>query len=459
MDNAGLLKEERDRVFELYATQANSFRRSLTWLLMISVTIFALFVVPFLGFSVQLASSKALAVQAKQERTRNEELLAQRKEELETIGDLLNLANSYGTRARAFETYQEWIREAKAKQPFIQSKREEYQTHSDVELRKWATGDLPTPPADVFSRVRYVDMGVSHHCEWRLSDENRSLTNYVACRACGSFRKVNDQVVHRLNRLSIEKLPEGVGPTELTAIMERACGFLIGGEIHWQRKRPLHPDPNRIRGYLTHDIRAYSEVLRELGSELSELLPDRSKEIEALEAELAIAEGDEAELLGQLDRLSKFDRLGTPFGEVPITLNQLALLFPIAVAAGFLVIAASFGRMATLHHEFTRLSAIFDEDGEVISAAHLNAVAPMWLNRSEAPAALGLKWAILLIPAGLVLATCALIHQSDTFAEAFPEGSAISSAVYYALYAISLLLVAGGILHIWRCTRVTDRSL
>lgn len=456
MSSAGFLKEERDRVFDLYTTQANSFRRSLYWLLMLSVIAFALFVVPFLGFSVQLASFKARAVQAEQERIRNEESLARRQEELEAIGGLVNLARSFGRMARDTQTYLEWIKTGQERHSFIQSKREEYLEHPDVELREWAIGRRPTLSEGVFSRVRYVNMGIEHQCEWRLSNRRESLTNYVACRACDSFREVNGQAMHRLNQLSVDKLAAGVGPEDLTAIVERACGFLIGGDIHWHLKKPLQPDPRGIRGYLTNDIRAYSEALGNLGSELSRFLPNKSEEIEALKAEISDARENEADVLNELERLSKFDRLDTPFGAVPITLNQLALLFPVAVAVGFLVVAASFGRMATLRQEFARLSAMFDDDGEVMNASYLNAVAPMWLNRNEEPVVLGLKWAILLIPAGLILVTYALIQQSNTFAEAFPEGSAISSAVYYVLYGLSLLLVAGGVLHIWRCARAAS---
>lgn len=449
MEYAGLPKEERDRVFRLYSDQARSFRRSLNILLISSVIVFALFVVPFLGFSAQLSTARDNAARVEQERLETEEMLARLEPKVASMKGINKSVNLHNQRTVAISVYKAWADEGRDRTPFILAKRAEYRDHKDDDLRDWANGVQSTLSTDVFRRVRYVNMGVSDQCEWRLDEDRESLTDYVACRACSEFRDLDDLVVRQFRGMSVDWSAEASTPSDLTAIVDRACGFLLQGEVHWRGKKPLPPDYNRMRGYLSHDARAYRETVQVIQTQLRGHIARNSEESARLIAELDLARSVEAGLQSELAQLSKFDRLATPFGDVPITLNQLALLFPVAVAIGFLAVATSFGQMTGLHLEFGRLSRRFDADGQVISQSYLNTVAPVWLTATDGPAVRALKWGVLLVPLALILMTYALIQQSGTLADRFPEGSAISSVAYYVLYAMTLALVLGGLFHIW----------
>ncbi len=456
MEYAGLPKEEHDRVFRLYSDQAKSFRRSLSILLISSGIVFAFFVVPFLGFSAQLAAAKIDAARVEQDRLRAEERLAQLQPEIEAMKGIGNLLHRHGEKTVAIKTYRVWAEEGRNRRRFILAKRDEYSAHQDDDLREWANGIQATLSPDVFSRVRYVNMGVGNKCEWRLNKDRESLTDYVACRACEAFRDLDAMILRRFSRISVDWSVEKSDPSDLTAIADRACGFLLNGETHWRHPTPRPPDANRLRGYLTHDMRAYRQTVDVLRSQVRGHMARTSEKTASLVAELDRARAIEAGLLNELEQLSRFDRLATPFGDVPINLNQLALVFPIAVALGFLMVATSFGQMIRLRIEFRKLSSQFDTEGQVISQSYMDTVAPVWLSLKEGAMTCGLKWCVLLAPLGLILMTYALMLQSKTFAAASPEGSAISSNVYYVLYAVTLVLVLGGLVHIWRSARLVN---
>ena len=451
MDEAALVKEEFERVFGLYGAQLRTFHRVLYGLLLTGTMIFALIVVPFLGFSGQKAAFEAEELVLASAKEANAAVLDQRKVEVETMRGILAEIRRFADRSRAYDTYQQLIKIARERQDVVLSKRAEYGDHALPGLRDWAAGRIPVPPPEAFQTERYLPLGIKDQCEWRLTGTADGTTAYVACRVCDDFRDINNAFSSRLTRMSAGGSATVTdGEIALGDIVERACGWLVGGEAHWISTTARPVNPNQIRSFFSKDLQAYEAALTDLRKDINQRLPQVEVEVAQLERESMAMKARLETVTAQLSRLSEFDKLGTPIGDVPVTLNQLVLLFPVALALGFLAVANSMGRLVVLRRELSRLGARRDANAAVIDDAHIAAIAPMWLDRRDGAFTWVAKLTVLFTPLGLVIANLWLVYRTDALSDEFPATSAISSSVYLWLYAASLALMLGALIHIAR---------
>ena len=449
MVDEALVAQELDRVYDLYGAQLRAFHRALYGLLVAGLTVFALIVVPFLGLSIrvdalqgrqaELAAQQVAADAARYEAERAGEQLRRYLDEIASFSQL-----------REWEENEGMIDTARARQEAVSGLRDSYRDDPDPAMRDWALGNRPVPPEDSRLWTAPRQAGFDNACEFRLNGPKEGITDYVACRMCDAFREQSRSMQSLISRLPDEIVDAADAGSETPeGLARRACGWLIGGEIHWYKGEPRPAEAEALRGFFTWDLKAYEDATQGYYRALSDRNAEIEAQISALSAQVAAAREISASVTEQLDHIAKFDQLATPVGNVPVTLLQIVLLFPPALAAGFLIVANSFGRLASLRQALFRLFARRDAAAEVADRTHIQVIAPLWLDRQDGVMALVMKWVVLLLPLVLMLASFYLVWRAGTLAaQPYPPGSPISSAGYLAIYGLSVVLVLAGLAHI-----------
>ncbi len=450
MADAELVKQELDRVYDLYGAQLRSFRRTLYVLIVSGLAVFAIIVVPFLTFRDQVAGLQAREDRLAVERQAAGQRLEALQADLETLQGAERDFAAFAERHRNWDHYQTLIEKARERAGTLAALRRSFSNSENPEMRAWAAGERPSPPESVIASDRQLFVMGQRPCAWKSGVED------VACGVCQSFLKTDARMNTRLRRLS-----EGAravtedGNAGLTPIADRACGWLDRGEIHWKRQQPLNTRQiNGLRALLTEDLRAYSNALRALTQEIRPLLPLARTESERLDRSLAATGARLVELESQLSRIASFDRLGTPIGDLPIGLGQIVLLFPVIMALAYVVLASSFARLVALRRAFAGLCRKRDAEGDVMDRHHVAVIAPLWLERDESLSVRLAKGVILALPLLLILANLVLVQQTQALAEQLPADAAITPTAYLVLYGLSVLLALGGLFHILRSIRV-----
>lgn len=449
MADAELVRQELDRVYDLYGAQLRSFRRTLYVLIVSGLAVFAVIVVPFLTFRDQVAGLQAREGQLAVERQAAGQRLEALQADLGTLQEAERDFTAFAERHRSWEHYQTLIEEARERGGTLAALRRSFSNAQDPELRAWAAGERARPPDAAIAGNRQLYVLGQQPCAWKSGVED------VACGVCQRFLRTDARLNTRLGRLS--ERARAVAAEEiagLTPLAERACGWLDRGELHWKRQQPLdRRQINGLRALLTEDLRAYGNALRTVTQEVRPLLPLAQTEIERLDRSLTATGERLAELELQLSRIASFDRLGTPIGDLPIGLGQIVLLFPVILALAYVVLASSFARLVALRRAFAGLCRKRDAQSDVMDRHHVAVIAPLWLERDEGLSVRIAKGVILALPLLLILANFALIHQTRALAEQLPADAAITPTAYLALYGLSLLLALGGLLHILRSIR------
>lgn len=445
MADLELVKEELGRVYGLYGAQLRSFRRSLYGLIVVGLALFAVIVVPFLTFRDQLAKLQDVEAQLAVDRQAEAARLAAAEDDLESLADLNRQLRRFAEQQRSWGYHQKLAETARAHDAELADLRRRYRSSQDDGLAAWARGERAAPPEAAVASTRDLYGRGQRPCYWQ------SGVGYAACQVCEDFRDLDRSISGQIQRFS---LAEAVTVTLPTPLVERACTWLAEGQPHWRTERPLDErDGARLRGLFSLDLRAYEIAQKEISQQLRVAVPPIRTEIERLERSQAITVEQLTALERQLNRIASFDRLGTPIGDLPIGLGQIVLLFPVALALAYVVLANSYARLAGLRAALARLSRKRDEAGEVMDQAHIAVIAPLWLDRSDAFGSRIVKIVILCLPLLLILANLFLIHDTRALAEQLPEDSALSPQIYLGLYALSLLLALGGLIHILRAAK------
>ncbi len=445
MADLELVKEELGRVYGLYGAQHRSFRRSLYGLIVVGLALFAVIVVPFLTFRDQLADLRLREEQLAVAKQAAVEQRAALQVDLESLSSLDQDLRRFAQKHRSLGYYKHLAEAARVHGEKLDELRGYYLNHSNPELVAWAKGRRDTPPEKAIATDRLLSSASYGRCAWK------EKVPHVACQVCEAFEKEDARISHGLTRMSVAERLQIEG---LTPLVTRACNWLVDGKPHWRTGRPFdYRNPNRIRGHFSQDLRAYEQGLREVAQRVRAEVPLIATAIGRLERTQSDTSEQLSVLERQLNRIASFDRLGTPIGDLPVGLGQIVLLFPVVLALAYVILASSYARLASLRAALTRLSRKRDADRDVMDSAHIAVIAPLWLDRSDALGSRIVKIMILCLPLALILANLALIHETRALAEQLPEDSALSPQVYLGLYAVSLLLALGGLIHILRAAR------
>lgn len=186
-----------------------------------------------------------------------------------------------------------------------------------------------------------------------------------------------------------------------------------------------------------------TDLQKDLRSALITLNETRNK----LEQEIVKIEQEQADIS------SRVEDVEFPFGRIPVSLKDAIVLFPIALAGGFLSVTQLHVRALKLrkkHHE-QKLKEECDQNKK-FDIEKLSLVAHLWLDPHDNYFVRGGKAAtLLLIPLGGFITSVVvidyLVSSSPTFAEAL--GLGVKEVFTPIIYPILFVLYAYGIVDLW----------
>jgi hypothetical protein len=252
---------------------------------------------------------------------------------------------------------------------------------------------------------------------------------------------------------------EVLGPLEAAGLLDRVGAkreSLSGGldELEQRLNERLADKPD-----FWHSIDEKSSFFQALGSDMAELwggyddmitalsatLEDEQTRLRQIEAELADKRDEMTALREEFK--SRLDQIETPFGQLPVGLNEALLGFPVLLAVGFLVCVAQLADARRLRAAFSALYRRSDPSGAVVGEREIALVAPLWPARER-------RWSRLLLPAPFlvfVLAVAVVLYSAQT-TDSFRAVGLLSLRIFMVLYAVSLIAFAAAL---WQAFKPT----
>ncbi len=448
MADPDLVKAESERVFELFGAQLRSFRRVLYVVIVTGLALFALLVVPYLTFRDGLAQ---LRIQDADLGLRIPDVEARLAQASKDADDLDELDRMFYDRYIEFDSDEGLFalaRELPAHEEMLAELKARYDRETDPEIRAWVDGQRKLPPDALIATRRDINAMNNRACTWE------SGMTWIGCQTCEWLTGQTGRLGFLISKTGFARSAAVDYPAELDAVRGAACAAMTGQVEHWSLSGVMidEVDIHELRGWLSQDVQAVLEVLDDAADAAKDRVPVITAELQALRDERATVRRELQILTEQVERISSFNSIGTPMGNLPIGLGQLVLLFPLALALAYVVLANSFARLADLQHAFAGLCRKRDAEGAVLGAAHVAVIAPLWVHRQDSLAVQAVKWAILLVPMALIGLNLLLIQQTGALAEEIPDDAALSPAVYMGLYGMSLVLACGALVYIWRAS-------
>src|SRR5690606_13819034 len=120
-------------------------------------------------------------------------------------------------------------------------------------------------------------------------------------------------------------------------------------------------------------LTVHNETLQLVGNDLKDAARRLDETQKEVEAELAT-------VAARLEDMKGWQEIETPFGTLPIGLNELTLLFPVLMAAGFMLCSSLFVESLLLRREFHGLTRATDPEGVVLPDERIALIAPLWID-------------------------------------------------------------------------------
>jgi hypothetical protein len=267
MADIDLINDELERVYQLYGERSRQFRRALYVLIVAALAVFALLVVHFLTFRDQLAAkqAEAAAIAAELQQARNR--VAETDASLQAMAGLNDEINDSVFGDTFFEDYAR-LEDATAERGRDLEQARRWSAHvEDPEVAAWVRGEVERPPEGHINESRLLMSYDRNSCGWK--DGNR----YLACRLCEDFQEKHRYFTHRVSQIiALTAGDHSAAKADLDAMAGRACGWLVGGAVHWSRGERPEPDGRgALKGMYFDDLRAYAERILALRPRLAEL--------------------------------------------------------------------------------------------------------------------------------------------------------------------------------------------
>jgi hypothetical protein len=182
--------------------------------------------------------------------------------------------------------------------------------------------------------------------------------------------------------------------------------------------------------------------------QLDEKRTTLTRELGFLNTQLGEARGTQKMLSDRKEEIAaRIKAIQTPFGTLPVGLNEAVLLFPILLAAGFVLCTHL---LAESIHLRKRYHALWEEEYPDLADYHarqMPVVAPLWIDSQDPAQNRPLRWVLLLLPLMVFVGVVVVILAAATISDAFFQGVEMGPAILIVLYAVSLAGFAYGV---WR---------
>lgn len=246
-----------------------------------------------------------------------------------------------------------------------------------------------------------------------------------------------------------------IGPQAAAAFahFDEVLAFLKGQARLDGKVRPA--EVRRVRSALQPLSREMEALVQTVGRTLRERRQTLSTGLAAAKARAFDIAAERAQTAEKLDRINSFDRLQTPLGDLPVTLNALVLTLPPALLATFVYAVTLLQRGLKTRAQIARLYRF--QDHAVFSDETLALLAPVWLDPRDGWGRRGVRLALLGVVPALAIGSAAAFAWLGVLREAvvdFPGG--LSGVV--VVYSIAVLAAAAATLALVRDTRRTARD-
>ena len=236
---------------------------------------------------------------------------------------------------------------------------------------------------------------------------------------------------------------------EALSELRRSFGaYLLGNTPSW-KVEGAKPEGS-LRDQYTLFIQAYHHLLSEherfvydVMNDFQRNLNDQRKEREALDQELE-------NVAARLEEMKGLQDIQTPFGPLPIGLNEMVLLFPVLLAAGFVLCASLSSESLTLRQEFHRLSRERDPEGMFFDDERIALVAPVWVDPQRPWGHRVYRAAVLALPVAVFIIAIFLLFDNRLLFGPFMREARLPSLIYLAIYVLSALSIVEGGRRLWR---------
>lgn len=177
--------------------------------------------------------------------------------------------------------------------------------------------------------------------------------------------------------------------------------------------------------------------------ELNRALAAEAQGLQAAQGELDARRTEMAKLRDEFK--ARLKEIETPFGRLPVGLNEALLGFPVLLAVGFLVCVVQLADARRLRAAFVAVYRRADPEGTVLGDPEVTLVAPLWPSPERRGGLL-----LMLAPFLVFAVAVGVVLYSWRMTESFRGVGSLSLAVFFALYAVSLVVF---LLALWQLFR------
>lgn len=153
-----------------------------------------------------------------------------------------------------------------------------------------------------------------------------------------------------------------------------------------------------IEGFSNFILGKLEEPQKKLRMRLEEI----QKEASGLESDKSILEKRKTEIVRRLREIT------SPIGKLPFSIAESVFMFPILLAAGFIVCAVMLLELVRLRRMFLELYRKKDPEGSFLTPKRVALITPLWIDSELDSKVLALRWFILLVPFLLAVITFAI---------------------------------------------------
>lgn len=469
--HAARLEEQASRLYELYERKAGRFHTSLIAVSTLVTVVFVLILYPYATFRGSRyaleASLQDLRVNLDNAR-RDAEASAALLDEYRPIEPwAIQLIRDVRVEALA-EARAQHEQELAAIKASLKD---------DPRLDPWLSGTDPDRELPWELRREHdalLDLP-DRPCLWRIGEAwLRCAVKEAVDRAHGEASRpfAYQRISHLRNdlfgplRTALEKLNRSFGEyllgrdtvwrietADLTSdLLEPSRRYLASGG------RDLAQPALQVPGELTRQLDRFGALYEDLliahHAGLNVTAGDMAEAVRQLERREQDLIGELATIDARLDEMKGLQDIETPFGTLPVGLNELTLLFPVLLAAGFLLCASLFVESLMLRWEFHKLTRTTDPDGALMPDDRILLIAPLWIDPLQPPGHRIYRAAILGLPVLVAAAAVAVLVRNQLLSEVFLREARLNGLVYTMLYGASAVAMMEGIrrisISLWR---------
>ena len=431
-----LAEEQTGTVFGLYQSKAKGFRTTFFAVATFSTLIFVIIFYPYVTFRGEKYQLQADIAVWDKERTA---AVSQASGYPPIIDELRELRKKIRRRSAAVNWGE--LADQAEKQPRALSALKQ-SLQEDPDAGAWARdqGSPPELSSDLLERHPELARMREEPCGWHAG---RDWQGCKLAEEIGAWhRKLTGNFRHRHPSEVRKKFFPGLADL-LDRLHARFDRWLLGKAESWDPE--VNSAQDKLRGNTRHFFQRYEREILNIESslakeegELKSFASDRDEWIEGHKKTIEVIDD-------KLKDMKGLQGISTPFGELPVGLNELVLLFPLLLAAGFLASGSALADTLRLRHAYHKLCWRQDPEQSVFTREHIALVAPLWMDPLDPPRRRLLARVILAVPALLfVLAVLILLVNRLLWGD-FMEEARLETWMYALLYLLGLVLIAEGL--------------